>query len=247
MRPIGTTWRGSVAVVALLATLLAGCELAVTSELDVERDGSGTVGVVFDLDPAMLAELDAAGIDPTAELAAAVVATDGWQLQRESVDGGLRVTATHRADDTEAMTAALRELSAGLGPDDPAVEVDLDLAVDAEGAAQLDGEAQLRAPAGPGVMGDPDLPDAAAMAALTGEHVTAQLTVTLPGRADSHDADQVDGRTLTWQLPVDEPVTVTARASAPSRWTSDLRLILGAAIVLLLAGGGSAWVWRRRS
>lgn len=229
-----------------VAGLLAGCELAVTSELTVERDGSGTVGLVVELDEELLGELDEAAIDPTAELAAAVAATDGWELTREAVDGGLRVTATHRAEDPQALTAALTELSAGLGPDDPALEVDLDLAVDVDGAAEVAGEVSFRAPAGPGVVDDPELPDAQAMEALTADHVTASLAVTLPAGASRHDADEVDGRTLRWRVPVGATVDVRAQAPAPNLWTVEVWVIVGAAIGLLLAGGVVAWWWRRR-
>ena len=243
---VGRSGATRVRVVTLLVALLtlAACELDVTTEVAVDRDGSGQVGLGFALDAALLAQLDAAGVDPTAELTAAVAATPGWEVARSSDDDGLSVTATMRGDDPASLTAALRELTAGLSEDDPAVEVDLELRVDDDGAATLDGTAQLRPPAGPGVIDADD--DRAEMVALLERSVHATLVVTLPGPVTGHDADDLDGRTLTWQLPTDRRVEVSARADAPGPFTPQLLAALAGGVLLLLAAGGVIWAWRRR-
>lgn len=236
----GARWVAAVA--ALL--LVAGCELRVTTEVAVDRDGSGRVGLGFALDDEMLAELDAVGVDPAAELTAAVAATSGWEVARDAAADGLTVTATTTAADPAAITDALRELTAGLSEDDPAVEVDLALDVDDEGAATVRGTARLRPPAGPGVIDGDD--DRDRMLALTREAVDASLVVTLPGRILDHDADDLDGRTLTWQLPADGTVTLEASAAAPGPFTPQRIAALVGAMLVLLAAGGVVWVWRRR-
>jgi hypothetical protein len=235
-----------VALLALLAVLLAGCRLGVGAEVEVERDGSGTAAIVFDLDPELRDELDELGVDPTAELSAAASQVAGWDVTRTvDEDGSLQVTLTRETADPEALTEAFGELTAGLSDDDPALLVDLDLAVDDEGAATLSGSAQLRPPVGPGVV----LDDPAAVAdfdAEVAEAVDAALTVTLPGPIETDDADEVDGSTLTWRLPVGEERSVTATSAPPPWWSGTGLLVPGAALLIALSLAALAWVVVRR-
>lgn len=238
------------AVLAGAAVLVAACELEVTADVALERDGRGSVAVTFAFDEAMLSALDAAAVDPTAELAAAAAGTDGWELARTATAaGGLEVTVTHVAADPDALASALAELSAGLTADDPALVVDLDLDVDEDGATAVAGQVALRPPAGPGLLAgpeQPDVPDAERMRALTAEHVSAALTVTLPARASSADGDELDGRTVRWVLEPDQPRTVTARASAPGPFTVERVAVALAGLLLVVAVAGTTWAWRRR-
>ncbi|MFA9429847.1 hypothetical protein [Egicoccus sp. AB-alg2] len=245
-------------LVALLACALAlaGCRLDVGGELAVERDGSGTVGVVLSLDPEAVARLDELALDPFAELSAAAVDADGWQVTRAgSEDGGSQVRLTHAAGDPQALTDAFRDLVAGLSDDDPALVVDLDLVVEGGGAARLDGTAGLRPPATAGALqdGEPIGPSGEELAALVDEAVTATLQVRLPGPVVEHDADEVVGgglfvtspaQTLTWDVPVGDVRTVTARSDAPPVLT--LPVIAGVAVASLVLVGVVIWWWRRR-
>jgi hypothetical protein len=235
-----------VALLALLAVLLAGCRLGIGAEVEVERDGSGTAAVAFDLDPELLDELDELGVDPTAELTAAASQVPEWDLIRTvDEDGSLQVTLTREAVDPDALTEAFEELTAGLTDDDPALLVDLDLAVDDEGAATLSGSAQLRPPVGPGVVLD-DEAAATEFDARVAEAVDAVLTVTLPGPIEDDDADEVDGSTLTWRLPVGQERSVMATSAPPPWWSGTWLLVPGAALLIVLSLAALAWVVVRR-
>lgn len=121
------------------ALVLAGCRLDVTAGLEVDRDGSGTAGLTVAVDRELLAELDALAVDPTADLEAVVAAqdpADGWRVERRAgEDGGLVVAVSRPAATPDELTDALRDLAAGLSPQDPALVADLDLEVAADGAA----------------------------------------------------------------------------------------------------------------
>jgi len=237
------------------ALTLAGCRLGVTGQLTVERDGSGVVGLVLALDRDAVARLDELELDPFAELTAAAVDADGWQVSRSGDEGGVTVRLAHAAPDPQSMTDALRELTAGLSDDDPALLVDLDLEVAADGAARLDGTAGLRPPTTSGALrdGDPVGPAGEELAALVDDAVTATLEVGLPGPVAQHDADAATGgglfatsatQTLTWDLPVGDVRAVTARSDAPPLLSPPVIAGIAAGGLLLL--GLVTWKWRRR-
>lgn len=235
----------TICLIAVVATLLAGCRLGVRAEVDVARDGTGTAAVVVTLDAALLAELDELAVDPTAELSAAVRADDAWELERRTSDaGGLELTLRRTADDPAELTDAFRELSAGLSEDDPALLVDLDLVVDEEGAATLSGTLELRPPAGPGVVVDEEA--SAALAELVAQSVDADLVVSLPGPVTTHDADRVDGSTLTWKVTPGQPRELAAEASAPRGWPLETVVAVVAGLLVLLSAVVVAVVVRRR-
>jgi hypothetical protein len=234
-----------VVLLALLAVVLGGCRLGVRAEVEVERDGSGTASIVFELDRALLAELDELGVDPTAELTAAAARAPGWELTRRSADGDLTVTLSRDATEPGTLADAFEELTGGLAEADPALLIDLDLAVDEDGASTLGGTAQLRPPIGPGVVLDD--PDAlAAFEEQVADTVDASLTVTLPGPVEEDDADRREGRTLTWDLEPGEERTVTATASAPPWWEEAWVWAAAAGALGALLVAALLWWWLRR-
>jgi hypothetical protein len=241
--------RRPVALLALLAVLLAGCRLGVRAEVDVERDGSGTAGVVLHLDAALLDELDELGVDPTAELSAAAANVPSWELTRRAADdGSLTVSLVREVSTSGGLGTALTELSEGLADTDPALLVDLEVDVDDTGAATVSGTALLRPPAGPGLLLD-DPEEQAAFADEVAGAVDASLVVTLPGPIEDHDADEVEGSTLTWQLPVGEQRTVSAASGPPPWWAGTGWLVPAAALLLAVSLALLVWVvlrWRGR-
>lgn len=225
----------SVALLVVLAVFLAGCRLGVRAEVEVERDGSGTAAVALHLDAALLDELDELGVDPTAELTAAAASVPSWELtRRRAEDGSLTVVLARGVRTPGGLSDAFTELTDGLAGSDPALLIDLEVEVDEGGASTVSGTAMLRPPAGPGLL----LDDPAEQAAFTDEverAVDASLVVTLPGPIERHDADEVDGSTLTWQLPVGQQRDVSAVADPPPWWTGTGWLVPGAALLLVLS------------
>ncbi len=202
----------------LTAVLLAGCRLDLAAVADLETDGSGTLALTIRLDDALLTELDGLAIDPTLEVTALARELDGWELER-TVDeqAAITVTLSRTFDDPAEVGDAFRALAGGLAPEDPALLVDVDLAVDDQGGARLAGEVGFRPPATGGAQIDGEVlgPDAAELAALTADVVRPQLTVTLPGPVEDHDADRLEGRTVSWAVPIGETRTVAATSMPP--------------------------------
>jgi hypothetical protein len=231
----------------LLASVLSGCRLDVGADLTIARDGSARAAVELRIDRDALARLDDLGVDPTAELTAVAGRATGWDVTRDTADdGALVVRLARTTTDAAGAAEAFRELSAGLADGDPALLIDLDLDVDEAGAVRLEGSAGFRPPATAGVTVDdtPVGPDAAELERLTADAVDARFSVTVPGALEEHDADVAEGRTATWELVPGVPRSVTAVASAPSRFPLWL-LAGGAALLLVLAFGAGRW-WRRR-
>lgn len=230
---------------ALVAVLAAGCRLGVSAEVDVERDGSGTAALVVRLDDALVEELDALDVDPTAELTAAAAAVPDWQLSRAVTDDDALVLTLHRETDTpQELTDAFRELTSGLLETDPALAVDVALDVGEDGAASLDGTVELRTPIGPGIVteevGSEEMAEQAAAS------VDATLVVSLPGPVVESNADVVEGSTLTWRVEPGEPRSVTARSAAPTTWPVETIVVVVAAVVLVVSAVVLAVLLRRR-
>lgn len=193
------------ALLAAVALGASGCRLGVTTAADIAVDGSARVEVALRLDGALRVELDRLDVDPTLDLDVALADDGTWRRERsDDADGGLVLRFVRDVEDPDALEAALRELAAGLTEDDPALLVDLDVAVARGGAVEITGTAGVRAPSTAGALADgiPVGPSGEDLAALAARMVDARLVLTLPGPVERSDADRVDGRTLTWELPV---------------------------------------------
>ena len=235
------------AVLVAAAFLVAGCRLDVVAEVALHRDGSGTAAIAVTFDAELLTELDALEVDPTAELMAVVPDVPGWEVDRVAAeDGSLTVTLTHDAAGSRQLADAFRDLVAGLRDEDPALVVDLELEVDVDGTARLDGAAGLRPPATAGALidGSPVGPAEDELAELVRRSVHPQLVVTLPGPIAAHDADALDDSTLTWDLPVGELRSVGASShAAPQLPLASMAATLALLVLVALLG---VWRWRRR-
>jgi len=121
-------------LLAVTVLVLSGCRLDVVAPITLHADGTSTAGLTVRFDPRLLAELDALGVDPTAELSAAVAAQEPWSLERTREDDGALTVAIRRevADDAE-LAATYAELASGLAAADPALELALDVDRDQQG------------------------------------------------------------------------------------------------------------------
>ena len=73
-----------------------------------------------------------------------------------------------------------------------------------------------------------------------------RFRLTMPGEIQSHNADLVEGNTLTWNVGLNEEDTTYRAVSSTSGGGSSLLLIGGAAAVILVAGVGIAAMRSRR-
>lgn len=239
----------------MCAAALTGCRLDLVVEASVDEGGGGTVGLAAGFDEALLEELDALGVDPTAELEA-TVATTGWEVERRADgEGGLEVEARRAVADAAGIGTVLRDLTAGLGDTDPALLVDLDVTLQDDGGVEVTGTAAFRPPttAGFSIDGVPQGPSAAELAAIAAWGVDARLQLELPGEVTMHDGDRIEGRTVVWDLPVGDEVQVRASAAPVDwwrrftpRWDGASVIVLAgvAAVAVLVAGTLGLW-WRR--
>jgi len=225
-----------VALLGLLVLLLAGCRVDLVAPIELTADGGAVLGLSARFDARMLAELDALGVDPTAELSAAVAADPRWELQRtRDEDGGLTVAVARTVREVGEVGAVYRELVAGLAGADPALELDAEVERVAGGGQRVTGTALLRPPVTSGleVDGTPVGDDEAALAELVAEHATAAVELRFPAPVDAHDGVRLDRRTVRFDLEPGVVRTFTAEAGPPSWWA---RLGLDAATSLVLAG-----------
>jgi len=255
--PITTTLRphpprSRALLLAVLALLLTGCRLDLVAPLEVRADGSGRAGLAARFDPELLAELDRLGVDPTAELGAAVAADPTWELTRTREDDGGLLVAVHRevADATD-LPGLYDRLTAGLSEGDPALLLDLDLTRDDDGGTTLTGTAWLRPPATSGLAldGEEIGPHAEELAELVAEHVTAAVEVSLPGDVTELDGGEIDGEVVRIPVPVGEPTSFRVVSAGAPWWVTvpgGLPTLLAAVgVVVLLLGGLLVWQGRR--
>lgn len=239
-------------LLGLVLVLLAGCRVAPTVTVEVRDDGTAEAEVAIDLDVEVVAMLEELDLDPAAELAVAAASTPAWDFRREpGGTGGVRIVLSRATTQVATLTADLRSLSVGLAEGDPALVIDLDVTVDAEGAATLTGTAGIRPPTTIGALqdGDPIGPAGDELAALLATGVDAWLVVTLPGEVAANDADRLDELTFAWQLPVGELRAVNAQttpAEPAPLWPVALAVVAGLVLGWLLMVAVRARRRRRR-
>ena len=236
------TGRRVAAVLVATALAAAGCRIDVAAEASVDVSGGGELLVAVRIDGATLRELDALGVDPGLIALSELDPTAGWRTSRAvDADGGLVLSHRLAVADGAALAAALGALDEGLAPDDPALRIDVVVTTGRGGAVELAGTAGFSPPGTVGLLEDgvPVGPSGDELAALTAEAVRPILRLRVPGPVRAHDGDRIDGRTVTWELPVGDvrPVTLS---SAPAGWW---RALPGAAVLGVAAAGG--WWWRR--
>lgn len=228
-------------VLGALAVLLAGCRMELVAPIELRADGSAVAALEARFDPRMLAELDALGVDPTAELAAVAATDAAWELTRvRQEDGGLTVGLRREVADAGELPQVYAGLTAGLAPEDPALEIDLDRVEVVERGGQVSGTARFRPPTSSGlsVDGEPLGDGGAELAALVEEAVSVGIEVVMPGPVDEHDGFRLARDTVRIDVTAEQQRSFSV-SSAPPPWWSRIPtdatawLALGAAVVVL--------------
>ncbi len=234
-------------VLALVSMAAAGCRLDLTAGAEVNGNGTGTATLTIRMDDALLTELDELAIDPTIEITAAAGEADGWTIERTVDDeDAIAILLTAEVADPAELGEVFRDLTRGLSEEDPGLFVDIEVAMAADGATTMDGTVSFQAPRVAGVVVDdePFGPDADTLQALTAEVLMPRLELTLPGSVVAHDGDARDGRTVVWDVPVDEVREVSAASERPSIYQEAWVWI--AVTVALIAVGTLLLLLRRR-
>ncbi len=229
--------------------LLAGCELSIAVDLDLERGGAGEAAVLVSLDEELERILDDAGVDVLAGLAEIAEREPEWDATVDRPDaGGLAVRFDAAFEDPQELADLLDGIHRGLDPEhDPRIFEGLRVEARPGGAVAVAGRVGLLAPSTPGARGEGVGFDEEALERLIGERgdefVRYDLRVTLPTAPEDHDADEVEGASLVWHAPVGElrEIAAVSERPLPPTWVVAGLVALIAAVV----AGIGAVVWRR--
>lgn len=234
-----TTIRWSL-LLLLLGVLTAGCQLRVGTDVVVEADGSGTFELVVALDEELTALLTDAGVELSRGLEEVEATAPSWEVEHDTSGPGQRFTFSAPFDDPEELERMVRDLHAALGPEDGHILDAVDVHRTEEGAITFEAMAGLVPPTTIGATGstvDIDGDDVRQLLEERGEEFARfDLRLTLPAPPVASDADEQDGNTLVWHLPVGDERLVSARSAVPrdTTWLVAGGVALGAFLVAAL-------------
>jgi hypothetical protein len=247
--------RGGLALVVVLTALLATACYRSEVALEVQEDGSGTLGVLLAIEPELAQRAaDAVGQggafpgDPCAGIDQAAMDLDslpsGSTAEPYDEDGYCGVRVAIPFEDGADLEQLLLDAFGVRAADLPSNFREFALARDGDGWRFT---AAVEAP-GTGMLGT-----------LAGQYLEGafnRVEVRLPGTVVDHNADRVEDGTLVWELePLGETRTMEARSSlsaaggdAGAGGDDDGFPVLAVLVpVLVLAAAGAAFVlWRRR-
>lgn len=230
-------------LVAIIAVVVAGCQVRVTTDVAVAPDGSGDVSLTIVVDDELRDALVDAGVDLRAGLEEAAAGASWTATALDDTDAtGVRLT-TDFADPAQ-LGARVDALTAGLAADDGALLRGVELVRTEDGGYSFVAEAGIDPPRIVGILplpsGADDEPpafDGDALGEVLAEagdrYALAELRLTLPTVPEAPGA-VVDGTSAAWELPVDGLATVSATAPPVPVRVSTALVAAGAAGGLLL-------------
>lgn len=232
----------------LLSVLLVGCQLRLGADVTIAADGSGRFELLVALDPELSDFLADAGVDPADGIEELRASAPDWEIAHEHGDDGQVLRFAAPFDDPEGLSRLVDDLHAALDPEDGRILDHIVVHRTDDGVITFEARAGLIPPGTVGASGsgvDVDGDDLLAFLEERGEEfVRYDLRVTLPAEPVSSDADEVDGHTLVWHLPIGEQRLVAARSAEP-RDTTWL-LVAGVGVAALLLTWLMVAVLRRR-
>ena len=210
---------------AILALLTTACQVQVSIGANINADGSGTIIYEIGLDELAVQVIPESFFDdPISGSPLALI--PGAELTEESRDGFDYHIVTVEVDD---IAAALDDVIAG---SDRAIVEEFRLTITDDRV-----EVAARADAGAAFAGSAGMMSPEQLA----EAVTASVVLTLPGEILEHDADSVDGNTLTWTVSVEAGEITEINAASNPAGSGDggfpywLIVVIAAVVVLALA------------
>ena len=216
-----------------LALLLSACRVESNIILDINEDGSATVGAEVGFDEEMLDLVSQGGTDPS-DIIGELPDLGGVGVERiERVEGEMTFFgATTEVEDLstydfegfqgETFSEFLYEF------DDQSAS--LTAQVDATGFGDLGGE---------------ELPIDPAQ--ITGDIFSARVLVSMPGTVTEHNADEVSGDgTLIWNLPLTGTVNIFASSTFGNTTPSWIWFIVGGMLIVGIAAAVAATLKSRK-
>lgn len=243
------TPRRSSLLLLLASVVVAGCQLRLGADVVIAADGSGRFELIVAMDEELTELLDDAGVDLEEGFVEARSAAPTWEVERVTDGPGRELRFATSFDDPDELAGLVEELHGALDEEDAHLLQAVDVRRTEDGAVSFEALAGLVPPSTVGATGsgvDVDGDDLQQLLRERGDElVRYDLRVTLPAEPVSSDADEVDGRTLTWHLPVGDERLVAARSAVPrdATWLLVGGVALGAFLLAALAVA----VRRRRS
>lgn len=240
---------------AALLMLLSGCRLTLAVEVDVDRDGGGTLLVSVATDAELNEIAMATGTDPLDRLVQRVEALeDGWRV-RDTVDDGdgtRIVELTTSFADPAGFARRYGEISAALDAPEGRLLGPLRIAVDEEAdTVVVEGAtAVLLSEVAAADLGT----DITALTEQLEGAVVVTVSVRTPGTPVAaptgtvrfEDEASAEGPALvTWTAPIggEQPISLVAERGGPDVLRQILIVAAGLVALLLIAGG--IWAQRR--
>ena len=233
------------ALVVLLAMASTGCQLRMTVDVDVNRDGGGVLSVALTADEQLQARAGAADADPLGDLVeTGATLGQGWSVREtEGEDGDRTVMLTSAFADPEEFSALAADLAEALAADEADLLEPLQVTVTEEDIT-VEGAAALRPTS---AVRDYGLtPDKAVRLLRRSEAFEYQVVVTLPGEvlsAEGADTSGDDAQTVAWTVKPGKRVRIAATGARPGPpWARGLLGALGGGLV----AGVVLWLLARR-
>ena len=227
------------ALAGALCLLASACQLRLGLDVALDAAGGGVLELAVVLDGELRTLLEEAGFDPTLGLADLDDRAEGWESAQTETDGGLELRFVAPFPDPDGFASLTGRLHAALGPEDGRLFRELGVTVEDDGGVAFRGEVGLVPPEVPGATGvgvEFDEDDLRALLDERGDElVRYELRVTLPAPPAEHDADRVDGASLTWDAPVGRLRAVSARSFPPPG--TDPLLVGAVAVTAAIAAG----------
>ncbi|MCL1593124.1 MAG: hypothetical protein M3132_02075 [Actinomycetia bacterium] len=225
--------RKYVFIFALLAISLAACRVESNILLDIDEDGSASVGAEIGFDEEFKNLLEQSGADPD-EILSDLPDFGGESVQPiERTEGDMTfVGATSQVDDLSTFDFASgdgSEFFSEFSYEFDASSANLRATVT---AADLGG-------------GDGDLP--IDPSALTGDLFSANVIIKMPGNVVEHNADEVrsDG-TLVWIVSLTESTQISAVSDFGSSTSTWIWFVLGGVLIIGIMAGIAATIVSRK-
>lgn len=226
--------------------VLSACQVRFQADVVTDRRGAGTLQLRVDVDRELAGRLREAGVDLLAGLDELRAAAPAWTIDAPSQNDSAVDTEGPDAErlslrlqtafsGPEEFAALTDGLNSALGPEDARLFEGLRLRRTEDGGVAFSGRIGVLLPAAPGVrgvgvaFGSPELRQL--LLAVHGDELLRfQLRLTLPALPRQHDADEVDGRRLTWTAPIDSLREVSAVSEVPPRgWQPPVAGLVGLA------------------